>query len=182
MHRAHTPPTSQGEKSITIPSPQPVPSMSNLQKFRNFLRSVAPVSYASRVASRCMYPNPRRLLYCGSVQVTNIPSASGKPTLQGWGVSRVRVHSMQGLTSRFPGATHCIDPPLMDFLTPQMTAKMLNRQATKAHKESESQKAKVKKVLPGPMSRGLIARRFNRGTMILQGSMLGMLFGRSKSG
>jgi charged multivesicular body protein 1 len=29
-----------------------------------------------------------------------------------------------------------------------MTAKMLNRQATKAHKESEGQKAKVKKVCP----------------------------------
>jgi hypothetical protein len=30
-----------------------------------------------------------------------------------------------------------------------MTAKMLNRQSAKAHKESEAQKAKVKKVLKG---------------------------------
>jgi hypothetical protein len=35
-------------------------------------------------------------------------------------------------------------PPAV--LTVQMTAKMLNRQATKAHKEADAQKTKVKKV------------------------------------
>lgn len=43
-----------------------------------------------------------------------------------------------------------------------MTAKMLNRQATKAHKESEVQKAKVKKVLPTPP---FPQRRGDTGTM-----------------
>jgi len=65
-----------------------------------------------------------------------------------------------------------------------MTAKMLTRQATKAHKESEVQKAKVKKV-SNPNETRMKSngrRRFSKGIMILRGSMLGMLFERNRNG
>ena len=68
-----------------------------------------------------------------------------------------------------------------------MTAKMLSRQATKAHSESEKQKAKVKKVYPHPRDPGghrlmhsQLSRPFNKEIMILQGFMLKTRFERNR--
>ena len=62
-----------------------------------------------------------------------------------------------------------------------MTTKMLNRQATKAHKESEVQKAKVKKVTTLDIECADMFRRSNREAMTLQEYMLEIQYERSKS-
>jgi len=61
-----------------------------------------------------------------------------------------------------------------------MTAKMLTRQAGKAHKEADVQKAKVKKVCMHH-DRFPESRLFNREILILQEFMLGMRSGRSRN-
>jgi hypothetical protein len=62
-----------------------------------------------------------------------------------------------------------------------MTTKMLNRQATKAHKESEVQKAKVKKVTILESECADMFRRSNRETMTLREYMREIQYERSKS-
>jgi hypothetical protein len=53
---------------------------------------------------------------------------------------------IDGTNTRFSRALAGISAKESYLLTPQMTAKMLNRQATKAGSEAEKEKAKVKKV------------------------------------
>jgi hypothetical protein len=62
-----------------------------------------------------------------------------------------------------------------------MTAKMLNRQANKTHKESEVQKAKVKKVTILESKYADMFRRSNRETMTLREYMREIQYERNKS-
>jgi hypothetical protein len=63
-----------------------------------------------------------------------------------------------------------------------MTAKMLSRQAAKAHKESEAQKAKVKKVdLPSSVGGIDVSRLYNKEITILQGFMQETLLERNRN-